>query len=217
MDIEDIIAKENIDELENFLNDKNYKVGPQRIIMKKIAKSKWDITSFKIYSSRLKWFWYNISLLRCKDFDETMDFINNNLDYYHSWYSVDGSLMFINRKKMTFEKIYKYASKYVYDEREFVSRLGYILLFMCDFKDEEIYEIEKLFHDDDKYYVQMAEAWLMCELVVKNPKCGYIVIERSPLKYNILSKAIQKCQDSFRIDDEIKNNLKALRESKKKN
>ena len=70
-------------------------------------------------------------------------------------------------------------------------------------------------HDDERYYVQMMEAWLLCEMVVHNPYEGYEVLQRSKLKYNILGKAIRKCQDSFKIKEDMKHNIKNLREEKR--
>ena len=103
MEINEIIEKQNIELLSSFLEEQNLKVGPQRTIMKKIAASSWNVDEFKDYSSTLKWYWFNINLLRFKNFDDTMIFIDQNLDYFTSWYSVDGSLMFIKRKGLTFE------------------------------------------------------------------------------------------------------------------
>ena len=216
MEINEIIEKQNIELLSSYLEEHSFKVGPQRAIMKKIAASSWNVDEFKDYSSILKWYWFNINLLRFKNFDDTMIFIDQNLDYFTSRYSGVGSLMFIKRKGLTFEKIYDFAKRYTKDrKREFVCRLGYLLFFMCPLSDEQIEKIEKLLHDDERYYVQMMEAWLLCEMVVRNPLKGYEVLKRSTLKYNILGKAIQKCQDSFRIKEDMKINIKNLREEKR--
>ena len=216
MEINEIIEKQNIELLSSYLEEHNFKVGPQRAIMKKIAASSWNVDEFKDYSSTLKWYWFNINLLRFKNFDDTMFFIDQNLDYFSSWYSVDGSLMFIKRKGLTFEKIYEYAKRYTKDDkREFVCRFGYFLFFTCELSTEQIKKIEELLHDDERYYVQMMEAWLLCEMVVRNPYEGYEVLQRSKLKYNILGKAIRKCQDSFKIKEDMKHNIKNLREEKR--
>lgn len=216
MDILEIISQENILALNKYLNDNELKVGEHRKIQKQIAKSNWNIEDFRTYSPTLKWYWFNINLLRSSDFDQTMEFIDNNLDYFNSWYSVDGSLMFMRRKGITFNKIYKYSQKYTKDmKREFVCRFGYILFFLSDFSSNNIEKFSELFHDDPRYYVQMMEAWLICEMVTKNPSKGYELLKDSKLKYNILGKAIQKCLDSFRIDELLKEKIKMLREEKK--
>jgi 3-methyladenine DNA glycosylase AlkD len=71
--------------------------------------------------------------------------------------------------------------------------------------------------DDEEYYVQMAQAWLICDLAVFNPKEVISFLENSKLKYNILGKAIQKMVDSYRISDEDKAYVKSLRNKLKAN
>lgn len=71
-------------------------------------------------------------------------------------------------------------------------------------------KILPLMHDDDHYYVQMAEGWLIAELAVHEPETVYAWMQND-LKYNINGKAIQKICDSFRITDEWKAEFKKLR------
>ena len=66
-------------------------------------------------------------------------------------------------------------------------------------------------HDDDHYYVQMAQAWLIAELAVHEPERVYQWLQQNNLKYNINGKAIQKICDSFRITDTWKEMFKKLR------
>ena len=68
-----------------------------------------------------------------------------------------------------------------------------------------------LMHDDEEYYVQMAEAWLIAELTVHEPEMVCNWLSQNDLKYNINGKAIQKICDSFRITDEWKEAFKKLR------
>ena len=66
-------------------------------------------------------------------------------------------------------------------------------------------------HDDNEYYVQMAEAWLIADLAIYNSGEVIKFIESQPLHYNIIGKAIQKISDSFRISGDIKKRAKELR------
>ena len=68
-----------------------------------------------------------------------------------------------------------------------------------------------LYHNDDEYYVQMAEAWLLADLAIFNPEEVLKFIAKKPLNYNIIGKGIQKMSDSFRISDEVKQKAKELR------
>lgn len=72
-------------------------------------------------------------------------------------------------------------------------------------------EILPLMHDDDHYYVQMAQGWLIAELAVHEPETVYAWMQKNDLKYNINGKAIQKICDSFRIADGWKTEFKKLR------
>ncbi|MBQ5917850.1 MAG: hypothetical protein IIW92_04745, partial [Lachnospiraceae bacterium] len=72
-------------------------------------------------------------------------------------------------------------------------------------------DIIKLFKDDDEYYVQMAEAWLISYLGIYAPRTTFDYIKGCPLKYNIIGKGIQKICDSFRVSDEWKEKFKSLR------
>ena len=71
--------------------------------------------------------------------------------------------------------------------------------------------------DDDEYYVQMAEAWLIADLAVFNVEAVKSFLQTSKLKYNILGKAIQKMCDSFRISQQDKAFVKSLRNKLKDN
>lgn len=217
MELKEIIQKQDIESLANYLAVNNLKIPEQRKIMKMISKTDWDIIQFKGYSETLDWYYFNISLLRQIDFRSSMEFIDKNLDYFTSWYKVDGTLHFLKRNNMTNDLLFSYATKYINDKREFVIRFGYFLFFLLKMNDEDILKTESLLKNSDFYYVQMMEAWLLCEMVVKNPIQGFLVLKRSKLKYDILGKAIQKCLDSYRIDDDLKSLIKKLREEKKNN
>ena len=65
--------------------------------------------------------------------------------------------------------------------------------------------------DDEEYYVQMAEAWLISYLGIYAPQKTFDYIKGCPLKYNIIGKGIQKICDSFRVSDEWKEKFKSLR------
>jgi len=71
--------------------------------------------------------------------------------------------------------------------------------------------------DDEEYYVQMAQAWLIADLAVYNIETIKEFIYNTKLKYNIIGKAIQKICDSFRISYEDKEYLKKLRNKVKNN
>ena len=68
-----------------------------------------------------------------------------------------------------------------------------------------------LMHDDEEYYVQMAEGWLIAELAVHEPEAVCEWLRKNDLKYNINGKAIRKICDSFRIAEDWKRGFQYLR------
>ena len=63
----------------------------------------------------------------------------------------------------------------------------------------------------DAYYVKMGAAWLVAELMVKFPLETEKYLKEKNLDRFIQNKAISKCHDSFRIDNETKMRLKSYR------
>lgn len=63
----------------------------------------------------------------------------------------------------------------------------------------------------DKYYVEMAKAWLVAELFAKfrNETLGYL--QRDQLSVFAHNKAIQKARESRRISDDDKQLLSSLK------
>lgn len=60
------------------------------------------------------------------------------------------------------------------------------------------------------YYVDMAAAWLLCEVVVKFYDEGVRLLSSDYLTSWVLKKAVSKCRDSFRLTAEQKSELKQL-------
>lgn len=64
------------------------------------------------------------------------------------------------------------------------------------------------------YYVDMAVAWLLCEIVVKFYDEGVKLLCCDYITAWVLKKAVSKCRDSFRLTDAQKSELRALAASR---
>lgn len=116
---------------------------------------------------------------------------------------------------MDFDVALGYAKDYIQSEDPFIRHCGYVLFIsrLCKgYAGENL----PLLHDDDHYYVQMAQAWLIAELAVYEPESVYDWFRQNGLMYNINGKAIQKICDSFRISDDWKRKYKELRPALKR-
>lgn len=212
-----MLYKKIISDLESIPNRKTKDVDAYN---KRLIKEKTDVSEIGEYiieNQILHRTYFQVSLGLIKDTEKQFDFIEKNEDYLRDWWHTDQLIQFI-RKPLNFDFAYSRAKKYINSEKNFTRRWGYVL-FLAGLQKEMAHtkNILSLMKNDDEYYVQMAEAWLICDLAVFNPKEVIEYIESCGLKYNILGKAIQKILDSYRISDEDKAYVKSLRSKVKEN
>jgi 3-methyladenine DNA glycosylase AlkD len=65
--------------------------------------------------------------------------------------------------------------------------------------------------DTSAYYVYMAVAWLVAEILIKRYDRGVAIIKSGALDKRTHNKAIQKAKESFRITKERKEFLNSLK------
>ncbi|MGN0804240.1 MAG: DNA alkylation repair protein [Candidatus Coproplasma sp.] len=106
-----------------------------------------------------------------------------------------------------------YIQKYLSEDKEFYQR--YALVTLLHFYVEE--EWLDLIFDSIKtcncnyYYVSMASAWLIAEVIVKYFGEGVKLLLSAKLDRQTHNKAIQKACESYRLDKEKKEYLKTLK------
>ena len=188
----------------------HYKTGDVDRLIRKYVKQKADVSALRPYIPTEQQFhriYYYVSLNQIKDVDRRMEFIHENL-LFSDWWHTDQIISFV--ADLDFDTALRYAKDYIHSEDPFIRRWGYVL-FISRLCKGHAAEIFPLLHDDDHYYVQMAESWLIAELAVHEPEAVFAWLRQNDLKYNINGKAIQKSCDSFRISDEWKAEFKKLR------
>ena len=140
--------------------------------------------------------------------------INNIKDiktkkYYISKLKIDNwstaDILKFNVKKQEKEYL-DLAKEYLKSKEEFIRRIGVRILFnFTENKDlAEIFNIIDSLQTEEKYYVNMAVAWLMCELMIKNRNQTLKYLENHKLNDFTINKTISKCRDSYRVSNEDK-------------
>ena len=108
------------------------------------------------------------------------------------------------------EKYFNESVKLSLNQDEFISRVGLVTIldhFIVKKNVDIIFDtLNKI--KSDKFYINMAEAWLVCELYVKFPKETFKFIEKNNLNKFTHNKAISKICDSYRVSKEEKEELK---------
>ena len=106
-----------------------------------------------------------------------------------------------------------YILKYAAEDGEFYQRFALVTL-LHYYVEEQYAEI--IFDlceqcDTQKYYVHMAAAWLVAEMLVKHYETAKNFLLKNSLDKKTHNKAIQKACESFRLSDERKNYLKGIK------
>ena len=111
------------------------------------------------------------------------------------------------------DKYFKEAVDMSLSDKEFISRVGLIIIlshFVSDKNLDTIFEVLNKIKSD-LFYINMAEAWLICELYIDYPKETKNFIKKNNLNKFTQNKAISKIHDSYRVSKEEKEVLKSYR------
>ena len=187
-----------------------YKTADVDRLIKCYVKEQADVSALREYilvNQELHRIYYFTALKQMKNVDERMSFIHDNL-LFKDWWHTDQLINFVT--DLDFTEAMRYAKEYVIDEDAFVRRWGYVL-FISKLGRYKAKEILALAHNDEHYYVHMAEAWLIAEMAVFEPEYVYGWLSGCDLTYEITGKAVQKIIDSFRISAEWKGKFRGLR------
>lgn len=187
-----------------------YKTADVDRLIRRYVKQKADVSLLRehiLMQQQFHRIYFYVSLEQIKDVNERMQFIHENL-LFTDWWHTDQLIRYA--AKLDFEMAMSYAEEYVDSEDPFVRRWGYVM-FISDLGRKHADRLLPLMKEDDQYYVQMAEAWLIAELAVNEPEAVYQWMKDCGLSYSICGKAIQKICDSYRISKDWKGRFKALR------
>ncbi|MDD7456842.1 MAG: DNA alkylation repair protein, partial [Clostridia bacterium] len=137
------------------------------------------------------------------------------LDTANNWAVTDLVLMGFKdfAKKQNQDVVFNYFTAKLNSKEEFTLRAVIVVLFRYFLTSEYMDETIQVFKNikSDKYYVNMALAWGVCELLIKDFDKGYDLLEKGYLDKFTNNKAISKARESFRISPENKEKLLALK------
>ena len=188
----------------------HYKTGDVDRLIRQYVKQKADVSALRPYILDQQQFhrtYYHVTLDQIRNAEERMAFIHENL-LFSDWWHTDQLISYV--ADLDFDFALRYAKEYIHADDPFIRRWGYVLFISRLCKGHAL-QLLPLMHDDEAYYVQMAESWLIAELAIYEPEAVYAWFQKNDLKYNINGKAIQKICDSFRIAEDWKHKFKELR------
>jgi 3-methyladenine DNA glycosylase AlkD len=207
-------ADKKFSEFSKTLSNSDYKViGVKNPILRDLVKAHIKDEELKTEDFEIgeylevDFIYFGLNLSRLKNVDDQLEFLKNNIKKAKSWGITDTVSTYI--KKHSFDKYFDffkklYKSKYTYDRR-----MAYILG-LKHYKEEDILKVLNHINLNEEYMVMMAEAWLLATVAITYSKetlnflseCSDDTLKR---------KTISKINESFRIEPELKEQFKALR------
>ncbi|MBO4293341.1 MAG: DNA alkylation repair protein [Clostridia bacterium] len=200
------------------LNSRYEMIGIRLPIMRKIAKeiSKTDIEEFLKYSQNKYYeeiMIQGLVISSIKNEEKFYKYFKNHITKIDNWALCDTFCNSIKIVKKYEEKYFPLAIEMCLNEDEFISRIGLVTILSHFVEEKNLKEIFEMLNKikSDKFYINMAQAWLVCELYIKHPKETMGFIKQNNLNKFTHNKAISKIHDSYRVSKEDKDYLNGLR------
>lgn len=156
-----------------------------------------------------------IGLNKNKNIDEVFNYIREFVPKIDNWAVCDVFCAGLKITKNNKEKMWNFINKYLKSEDEF--KLRFAIVMILDFYIDEDYidrDLE-IFNNisSDKYYVQMAVAWAISVCLIKfyDKTKIYLQGNMCDLDDFTFNKSIQKAIESYRITEDKKNELRAMK------
>lgn len=136
---------------------------------------------------------------KIKDFDTMKKYLDIYGPKADNWATCDGLKFDIKGRE---DKFLSLSLEYVKSDKAFVRRIGIrILFYLIDnpIYVDRVFEILDMFSNEKEYYVNMVNAWLLCDLFIKYRDKTLKYLNKNKLNDFTMNKAISKCRDSFRV------------------
>ncbi|MDY5730801.1 MAG: GNAT family N-acetyltransferase [Eubacteriales bacterium] len=136
-------------------------------------------------------------------------YLERFLPYINNWAVCDSSAFkHFKHKELLWEPLHTWLAS----KEPYYMRMGLLALF-CFLDDDHIKHTLALCTqvDDDHYYVHMGLAWLLAEALCLQYEHTLPLFNKPAFSKKTHNKAIQKAVESFRVSEEHKTALKALR------
>ena len=211
-DLQDLKYKEFHSSL--VLNSKYEMIGIRVPIMRSIAKkiAKGDIIGFLKYAQGKYYeevMIQGLVISHIKDEKTFNDYFKNYIIKIDNWALCDSFCSSIKIVEKYEDKYFKEAIILAQDKREFISRVGLVIILNHFVSEKNLSTIFDTLNniDSDLFYINMAEAWLICDMYIQYPKETELYLKDNKLNRFTQNKAISKIRDSFRVSKEEKNML----------
>ena len=200
------------------LNSKYEIIGIRLPVMRNIAKeiAKSNIEEFLKFAQNKYYeevMIQGLAISHIKDEAIFYKYFKKHIKKIDNWALCDCFCSSIKIIRKNEDKYFKEAIKFALNENEFISRIGIVLILDHFINKKNLNTIFDTVNKikSDKFYINMAEAWLICEMYIKYPKETTEFLKKNNLNKFTQNKAISKIHDSYRVsmeEKELLNNYK---------
>ena len=200
------------------LNSKYEMIGIRLPIMRDIAK-KISKTNIEEFLKNIKDKYYEevmiegLVISHIKEEEIFYKYFKKYINKIDNWALCDSFCNSIKIVRKYEDKYFNEAVNLSLQKQEFISRTGLIIILNHFINKDNLNVIYDTLNkiNSDKFYINMAQAWLVCELYIKFPNETLKFIKNNSLNKFTQNKAISKIHDSYRISKEEKDNLNKFR------
>lgn len=140
-------------------------------------------------------------------------YFNKYIHKIDNWGICDSFCNSIDIVKQNPNKYFNLCKELSLYKEEFISRVGLITILNYFIKEEYLQDIFNILDNitSDKYYINMAQAWLVCELYIYYPQETEKYLKNNKLNNFTHNKSISKIRESYRISQKTKDYLNTLK------
>ena len=185
-----------------------------RKIAKEISKTNYEdflkLTKSKYYEEVLI---EGLVISTIKDESIFDKYFNKYITKIDNWGICDSFCNSLNIVTKNPTKYFNLCKELSLSNEEFISRVGLIIILNYFIKQEYLKDIFNILDSitSDKYYINMAQAWLICELYIYYPQETEKYLKNNKLNNFTHNKSISKIRESYRIPKETKDYLNTLK------
>lgn len=153
-----------------------------------------------------------IGLLK-KPAEDVLSYVQDFVPTIDNWAVCDNFCCSLKMTKDNLSLVWNFIQPYFKSDKEFEIRFAYVMLLNYYLIDEYIDKVLNIVDEfnDDRYYAQMAVAWLVSICYIKYPKKTEKYLKKSNLNDWTYNKSIQKICESLKVDKKTKSQLKLMK------
>lgn len=153
----------------------------------------------------------------CKaDIEEVLHLTANFIPKIDNWAVCDSFCSSLKITKKHLSRVWDFLIPYLSSDQEFEIRFGLVMLLnyyvLPEYAQAAFEYLDRIHHDG--YYVKMGLAWAISIYFIKMPEVTMNYLQKNQLDEFTYHKALQKILDSYRVDNQTKMLIRAMKRHK---